>query len=143
VGIPLIQAADIGKVDEKISLGKKCDLCAEHVVVAEPYLLDSHGIVFIYYGYYVAVQETEESVAQIEISFFAAQIVPGEKNLPDQNTGCGKTLFIPLHEAMLSDTCARLLHGNGCGPFFKVERLHAMGNGARRDNDYTCFRCVQ
>ena len=92
-----------------------------------------HGVVFVDDGYDAAVEQCDERVARIEMTFVMLEIIVREQHLRDAQIVRGEKFFVNGHEPRLADGGAGLQFSRVGRPFFIAERAHAGADCAGGD----------
>ncbi len=128
---------------------------SQPVVVAEPKLVERHGVVLVDHGYDLAAHHPLQGALRMEVLTAVGENLAGQEHLPGDPPNPIELGGVPLHEARLSHRCRHLECRRIVGPVRPAEggyshrhrpRSHqhrgvASAPGVGDTIDYTTQRC--
>ena len=130
-----VEAVCVREDDQKVGFDGLGDDGAEGVVVSDLDLFDGDGVVLVDDGQCLHVEKTVDGIAEILITNFVLDVVPGDEDLRDDMVKIAEQLVIDVHEFALSDSSRGLFARDVLRFFGEGQFPDAHADGARGDED--------
>ena len=142
VGVGGVEAVDIRQQDQQICPDALGHVGRQGVVVADDDLLGGHGVIFVDDGQDAQFQQTVQGVAEIEVTDFVCDVLPGDQQLGHGVVVLAEELIISIHQFALAHGGGGLLGGDVGGTLAQAQLAHAHADGAGGHQDHLMTRIL-